>query len=260
MTDKPYAPIRLARLLTTSSNPESATTDRLIAMGRRSPPHGASNTLPPRSCSATCPEAPPAAGPPKPWGRFQNFTTIHALGFFGVHVRAQDGVDPGLVAALPPEPFQQVGVQPQGDQSLRFRKDHPGIPPKFSSVARASGSPSIPARMSAALRRRRASQSVPVLRRFEVLPVVASSMGFRPPRGDEVSLVAVPVGVDHRDFQTVDEADGVNPDFAVVETVVYPFDGRPSKIRLASSKAILCLLTLLGSSRHPKCIASSIFT
>jgi len=50
-------------------------------------------------------------------------------------------------------------------------------------------------------------------------------MGFGPPRGNEVSLVAV--GVDDRDFQPVDEADGVNPDFAVVETVVYPLDGRP---------------------------------
>lgn len=42
-----------------------------------------------------------------------------------------------------------------------------------------------------------------------------------------MSLVAVPVGVDHRDFQPVDDADGVDPDFAVVEAVVHPFDGRP---------------------------------
>ena len=59
-----------------------------------------------------------------------------------------------------------------------------------------------------------------------------------------MSLVAVPVGVDHRDFQAVDEADGVDPDFAVVETVVTRSTVGPSKICLASSKAILCLLTL----------------
>ena len=43
------------------------------------------------------------------------FSTIHTLGFFGVHVRAQDGVDPSLIAALALEPFQQVGIQSQGD-------------------------------------------------------------------------------------------------------------------------------------------------
>jgi hypothetical protein len=42
-----------------------------------------------------------------------------------------------------------------------------------------------------------------------------------------MSLVAIPVGVDHRDFQAVDEADGVDPDFAVIETVVHSLDGRP---------------------------------
>jgi hypothetical protein len=55
-------------------------------------------------------------------------------------------------------------------------------------------------------------------------------MGFGPPRRDEVSHVAVPVGIDHRDFQTVDEADGVDSDFAVVETVVHPLDGWPLKV------------------------------
>ncbi len=58
------------------------------------------------------------------------FRMIRAFGFLSVHVRAQDGVDPGLVAALAPEPFQQVGIQSQGDGSLRFWKNHLGILPE----------------------------------------------------------------------------------------------------------------------------------
>src|SRR5208337_4043013 len=95
-----------------------------------------------------------------------------------------------------------------------------------SSVARASGSDSMPLRISTSLTRRSLFQSVPCLA-FDVLPVVASFMRFRSPCRNDASFVIFSVRINHRNFQAVYKADGVHPGFAVVETVIDPFNGRP---------------------------------
>jgi hypothetical protein len=41
-----------------------------------------------------------------------------------------------------------------------------------------------------------------------------------------VALIAVTIGVDHRDLDAVDQADRVGAFLAIVETIVDPFDGR----------------------------------
>ena len=48
-----------------------------------------------------------------------------------LHVGAQDGVDTGLVAALLPEPAQQVGVQTHRHNFLRRGHYHPGALPEL---------------------------------------------------------------------------------------------------------------------------------
>jgi hypothetical protein len=35
------------------------------------------------------------------------------------------------------------------------------------------------------------------------------------------------VGVNHRDFQAIHKANGIHPDFAIVVTVINPFNGWP---------------------------------
>src|SRR5215471_18424991 len=83
--------------------------------------------------------------------------------------------------------------------------------------------------MSASLIRRRCSQSVPRLafEAFEVLPVVSSFMWFCSPCGNNVSCVVILIGIDHRDFQAIDEANGLHTDFAIVEMIIDPFYRRP---------------------------------
>jgi hypothetical protein len=60
-------------------------------------------------------------------------------------------------------------------------------------------------------------------------------MRFRSPRGDDSPIIIIKVGVYHRKLNAVNEADCIDPDLAVLETVVDPLDGRtiedPSGIR-----------------------------
>ena len=48
----------------------------------------------------------------------------------GVHIRAEDGVDAGLVAALLAEPAEQVGVEAHGDDLFGRGQDDRGIFPE----------------------------------------------------------------------------------------------------------------------------------
>jgi len=48
-----------------------------------------------------------------------------------LHVRAQNSVDPRLIAALLPEPGQQVRVEPHGDDLFAVRQDDLGIFPEL---------------------------------------------------------------------------------------------------------------------------------
>jgi hypothetical protein len=52
-------------------------------------------------------------------------------------------------------------------------------------------------------------------------------MGFRPPGGDNASFIIVAVGIDHRDFHTIHQANGIDSNFAIVETVINPSDRSP---------------------------------
>jgi hypothetical protein len=70
-------------------------------------------------------------------------------------------------------------------------------------------------------------------------------VGFRSPRRDDAPFIAGPIGVNNRDFQAIHKADGVDPNLAVVEAIIDLSTVGPSKIRLASSKAIPCLAMLL---------------
>src|SRR5208337_2387447 len=97
-----------------------------------------------------------------------------------------------------------------------------------SSVPRASGSDSMPLRISASVTRRSLFQSEPVpCLAFDRLPVATSLMRFRSPCRDDASFVILSVRIYHRNFQTVHEADCVHPSFALVETVINPFNRRP---------------------------------
>src|SRR5208337_3939478 len=94
-----------------------------------------------------------------------------------------------------------------------------------SSVARASGSDSMPLRISTSLTRRSLFQSVPEpCLAFDVLPVVVSFMRFRSPCRNDASFIIFPVRINHRNFQAVHKADGVHPCFTVVETVIDSFN------------------------------------
>src|SRR5580700_826691 len=103
---------------------------------------------------------------------------------------------------------------------------------KAASVGWASGSARIPRRISAGVRRRSFSQSVPFapLRRgrsgFDVLPILPSLARLRAPRRDDAPLVFFPVGINYCDFQPVDEPDGIDSILAVVEPVIRTFEGR----------------------------------
>jgi hypothetical protein len=48
-----------------------------------------------------------------------------------LHIRAQDGIDAGLVAALLAEPAEQVGVQAHSHDFFWRRHDDFGAPPEF---------------------------------------------------------------------------------------------------------------------------------
>jgi len=54
-------------------------------------------------------------------------------------------------------------------------------------------------------------------------------MGFGPPGGDDASFIMVSVRVNHRNFQTIDQANGVHPYFVIVKPVIDPFHSRPFK-------------------------------
>src|SRR5712691_3128917 len=95
-----------------------------------------------------------------------------------------------------------------------------------SSVVWTSGSASMPLRISASRRRRSLFQSVPPLA-FGVLPEVASFMWLRSPCRDDAPLVIVFIGVIHRDFQAVHKTNGIDSDFAIVETIIDLLDSRP---------------------------------
>jgi hypothetical protein len=45
-------------------------------------------------------------------------------------------------------------------------------------------------------------------------------MRFRSPCRDDSSFVIVSVGINHRNFNAVHKANGINPNFAIVEAVV----------------------------------------
>jgi hypothetical protein len=61
------------------------------------------------------------------------------------------------------------------------------------------------------------------------LPVVASFMGLRSLRRDNAPFFMVSIGVNHRDFKTVHKANGIDPNFALVETLIDPFNSGPLK-------------------------------
>jgi hypothetical protein len=97
-----------------------------------------------------------------------------------------------------------------------------------SSVGRTSGSDAMPRRIWASLLWRSLLQSVPAPRSdFDVLPVRASFVRFRPPRRDDASFVVVFIRVNHRNFQAVHQANRIDSALAVVETVINPLNRRP---------------------------------
>ena len=127
MTDKPYP--EPPRPTLDDLDPESATTDRLIAMvrsHRKGEEYPAADVL-----LGNLPKVLRAVGLLKSWGAPSKFPTIHAFVFFGVHVSAKDGVDPGLVAAGLFKPLQQISIQPHGDELLGFWKNQLGLFPKI---------------------------------------------------------------------------------------------------------------------------------
>src|SRR5205807_1185609 len=62
---------------------------------------------------------------------------------------------------------------------------------------------------------------------LDVPPVGTPFVLFRAPGGDDASLGVISVGVDDRNLQAIDQSDGIYADFAIVETVIHSFDGRP---------------------------------
>jgi hypothetical protein len=76
---------------------------------------------------------------------------------------------------------------------------------RASSVDCASGSSTIAERISSSVIERRRRQSV-LGSVFEMVPDVSSLMRFRPRGRYDVALVAVTIGIDHRDLDAVDEA------------------------------------------------------
>ena len=58
-----------------------------------------------------------------------------------------------------------------------------------------------------------------------------------------MALVAVTIGIDHRDLDAVDEANCIDAHFAIVVTIVGPLDVGPSNILAPSRKAIPCRRT-----------------
>ena len=60
----------------------------------------------------------------------QHFLTEAKELFVSVHIRAQNGVDTGLVSTATPEPPQQVGVEAHRHHCLRMRQNDFGILPK----------------------------------------------------------------------------------------------------------------------------------
>src|SRR4051794_2492480 len=64
---------------------------------------------------------------------------------------------------------------------------------------------------------------------LEVFPEVSPLMGFSSPCGNDVPLVVVPVGIDHRDFDAVHQPDRINPNLTVFEAVIDPLNARPFK-------------------------------
>lgn len=149
----------------------------------------------------------------------------------GFHVGAQDSVNLGLIAPFTPEPFQDIGIEcmvtsalPRGQITLAAFQNS-------ALVARASTSASMPLRMLAALARRSFFQSVPRLPclAFEGFPVCTPFVRFRAPCRDNPSFIVVPVGVDDRNFESVDYADRVHPNFPVIKTIVNLFECRSLK-------------------------------
>src|SRR5205823_371343 len=126
-----------------------------------------------------------------------------------------------------------------------FRRGHTTVAffQNSSLVARASGSDSIPSRISASLMRRSLFQSVPVPRlEFDVLPVVAPFMRFRAPCRDDSSFAILSVRVNYRNLQAIHKTDGVHPDLAIVEAVIDPFNSRPleNPLRILERNSVQC--------------------
>src|SRR5271155_234494 len=97
-----------------------------------------------------------------------------------------------------------------------------------SSVGRTSGSDAMPRRIWTPLLSRSAFQSVPApCSTFDVLPVGASFVRLRPPCRDDAPFVVVFIRVNHRNFQAIHQANCIDSNFAVVETVVDFFNRRP---------------------------------
>ncbi len=95
-----------------------------------------------------------------------------------------------------------------------------------ASVGCSSGSDSILSLIWVSFSRRNKSQSVLRLT-FEALTEVAPFVRLCVPRRDDMPLVIFPVRLDHRDFQFVHKADGVDSNFAIVELIIDPLNGRP---------------------------------
>jgi len=73
----------------------------------------------------------------------------------GVHIRAQDRVDPRLVAALATEPFEKIRVQLYRHGLFPPRDDHAGFLPEALVGSLASGSSMIAACISSVIERSR---------------------------------------------------------------------------------------------------------
>jgi hypothetical protein len=102
------------------------------------------------------------------------------------------------------------------------------------SVARTSGSESMPLRILVSVMRRNLFQLVALalsVRFFmersilKVLPVGAALVRLRAPGRDDAPFVIRFVDIDHRNFQAVYNADGINARLAVVEPVIHFFEG-----------------------------------
>jgi hypothetical protein len=55
-------------------------------------------------------------------------------------------------------------------------------------------------------------------------------MRLCPPRRDDAPFAVVFIRIDHRDFQTVHEPDGIDANFSVIETMVRLLDGRTPSV------------------------------